>query len=156
MPKVVLFDNASCAVKNPDWYDSELHPKILDFCKHYGFVLTTTRPRTPRHKGKVERGVGYVKNSAIKGREFDSVAAQNEFLKNWEVTVADTRIHGTTKRHVASTLKRKRSRPSDRYRQNAFPTTKRQTQGISRRAHRSQKGLLLVPPEYLGRQVWVR
>lgn len=99
VPKVVLFDNASCAVKNPDWYDSELHPKILDFCKHYGFVLTTTKPRTPRHKGKVERGVGYVKNSAIKDREFDSVAAQNEFLKNWEATVADTRIHGTTKRH---------------------------------------------------------
>ena len=28
-------------------------------------VLSTTKPRMPRHKGKVERGVGYVKNSAL-------------------------------------------------------------------------------------------
>jgi transposase len=101
VPKLVLFDNASCAVKNPDWYDSVLHPKILDFCKHYGFVLTTTKPGTPRHKGKVERGIAYVKGSALQGREFDSLAAQNEHLKQWERNVADKRVHGTTKQQVA-------------------------------------------------------
>ncbi len=52
VPKIVLFDNASCAVKNPDWYDSVLHPKIVDFCKHYGFVLTTTSLAHRDIKGK--------------------------------------------------------------------------------------------------------
>ncbi len=61
-------------------------------------------------KGKVERGVGYVKNSDIQGREFDSVAARNEFQKNWEATVADTRIHGKTKRHVGQHIEKEEKR----------------------------------------------
>lgn len=157
VPKVVLFDNASCAVKNPDWYDSELHPKILDFCKHYGFVLTTTKPRTPRHKGKVERGVGYVKNSAIKGREFDSVAAQNEFLKNWEATVADTRIHGTTKRHVGAHFEQVEKQTLMPLAAERFPYYEEGRRKVSRDGHiEVKKAFYSVPPEYLGRQVWVR
>lgn len=89
VPKVVVFDNGSCAVKAADWYDAELHPKINDFCKHYGFALVPTRPRTPRHKGKTERGVGYVKGNALKARTFASLAEQNQYLDQWEATVAD-------------------------------------------------------------------
>jgi transposase len=48
-----------------DWYDPELNPKIVDFCRHYSFTFLPTRPRTPRHKGKVERGVGYIKSNAF-------------------------------------------------------------------------------------------
>lgn len=157
VPKVVLFDNGSCAVKQADWYDSELHPKIIDFCKHYGFVLTTTKPRTPRHKGKVERGVGYVKNNALKGREFDSLAEQNAFLEKWETTVADTRIHGTTKRHVGAYFEQAERQalgplPSER-----FPFYEEGRRKVSRDGHiEVKKAFYSVPPEYLGRQVWVR
>ena len=157
VPKIVLFDNGSCAVKNADWYDSELHPKIVDFCKHYGFVLTTTKPRTPRHKGKVERGVGYVKNNALKGRVFDSLAEQNQFLQHWESSVADTRIHGTTKRHVGAHFEQvERSAlgplPSER-----FPYYEEGRRKVSRDGHIEVKhAFYSVPPEYLGRQVWVR
>ena len=52
------------------------------------------------HKGKVERGVGYAKYNALKGRTFASLDEQNRFLQEWERTVADTRIHGTTRRQV--------------------------------------------------------
>jgi hypothetical protein len=38
VPKVVVFDNGSFAVKHADWYDAEHHPKFVDFCKHYGFA----------------------------------------------------------------------------------------------------------------------
>jgi transposase len=31
VPKVVVFDNGSCAFENADWYNAELHPKIIDF-----------------------------------------------------------------------------------------------------------------------------
>lgn len=40
---MVLFDKGSCVVKHADWYDAELHPKIIDFRKHYGFALVPTR-----------------------------------------------------------------------------------------------------------------
>ncbi len=59
-----------------------------------------TRVRTPRHKGKVERGVDYVQENALRGHEFETLAAQNEHLTHWERTVADTRIHGTTCKQV--------------------------------------------------------
>lgn len=157
VPRVVLFDNGSCAVKTADWYDSELHPKILDFCKHYNFVLTTTRPRMPRHKGKVERGVGYVKNNALKGREFESLAQQNAFLEHWETTVADTRIHGTTKRHVGLHFEQVERQALGALPRERFPYYEEGRRKVSRDGHiEVKKAFYSVPPEYLGRQVWVR
>ncbi len=100
VPKIVVFDNASSAVKKADWYDPELNPKITSFCNHAGFTLLPTRPATPQHKGKVERGVDYVQENALKGKKFESLAEQNQYLIEWEKNVADTRIHGTTKKHV--------------------------------------------------------
>lgn len=99
VPKTIVFDNAKSVVKEANWYDPELNPKIVEFCRHYNTVLLPTRPRTPRHKGKIERGIGYVKGNALKGRTFRSLAAHNEYLAEWERKRADTRIHGTTKQH---------------------------------------------------------
>jgi len=65
VPMKVIFDNAKCAVKTPDFYDPELNPKLVDFCKHDGCAFMPTRVRTPRHKGKVERGVDYVQENNI-------------------------------------------------------------------------------------------
>ncbi|MBK9168061.1 MAG: transposase [Bryobacterales bacterium] len=67
-----------------------------DFARHYGTAILPTKPVAPRHKGKVEAGVKYAQNNAVKGRRFESLAAQNLFLAEWERTVADTRLHGTT------------------------------------------------------------
>src|SRR5262245_66105549 len=63
VPKIVVFDNAKAVVTQADWYEPELNPKIVDFCRHYNFTLLPTRPRTPRLKGKVERGEGYVQSN---------------------------------------------------------------------------------------------
>ena len=100
VPRRLLIDNLKAAVHRADWYDPELHPKLQSFAAHYGTVFVPTKPYTPRHKGKVENGVKYAKDNALKGRTFGSLAEQNEFLLNWEQTVADTRIHGTTKKQV--------------------------------------------------------
>ena len=48
----------------------------------------------PQHKGKVERGVSYVRDNALKGRRFQSLAEENAFLGHWGTNVADKRIHG--------------------------------------------------------------
>lgn len=42
----------------------------------------------------------YVKNNGLKNRKFGSLEEENDFLLHWETTVADTRIHGTTKQQV--------------------------------------------------------
>ena len=59
-----------------------------------------TQPRTPQENGKQERSGGYVKDNALKGRTFDSLDAQNAFLRLWNRTIARLRIHGTTRRQV--------------------------------------------------------
>lgn len=41
-----------------------------------------------------------MQNNAVAGRSFASLAAQNHSLAEWERTVADTRLHGTTRQQV--------------------------------------------------------
>jgi transposase len=156
VPQTVVFDNAKCAVLQADWYDPTLHPKLIDFCQHYGFVLLPTRPGTPRHKGKVERGVDYVQENALKGRTFETLQQQNEHLWHWEKTVADTRIHGTTKKQVQEAFEHEQPHlkelPSE-----DFPFYQEAKRRVSRDGHIAVgKAFYSVSPEYLGVDVWVR
>ncbi len=157
VPEVVVFDNAKCAVLKADWYDPELHPKIIEFSKHYGFTLLPTRPRTPRHKGKVERGVDYAQENALRGRTFETLALQNEHLDQWEKSVADTRIHGTIQKQVGPYF-HEAERPALRPLPNErFPYYEETQRRVSRDGHIAVgKAFYSVPPEYLGHLVWVR
>jgi len=157
VPRTVVIDNLKAAVQHPDWYDPQLNPRILAFCEHYGTVILPTKPYTPRHKGKVERGVGYVQSNALKGRSFASLADQNLHLEQWESTVADTRIHGTTRQQVCKVfeeMERKALLPLPAGR---FPFFHEARRSVHRDGHvEVQKAYYSVPPEYLGRRVWVR
>jgi transposase len=127
VPQTLVIDNLKAAVAHPDWFDPELTPKVQAFCRHYGTVILPTRPYyTPRHKGRVESGVKYVKNNALKGRTFASFEEQNEFLSHWEKNVADRRIHGTTKQQVGKVFDERSVRRSCRSRASAsHASTKR-------------------------------
>src|SRR5262249_42020878 len=105
VPRVLVPDNLKAAVEQPDWYDPELNPKLRAFAEHYGLAILPTRPRMPRHKGKTEKGVGYVKDNALKGRVFASLEEQNRHLLDWEASVADLRVHGTTRRQVGKVFR---------------------------------------------------
>jgi transposase len=100
VPHTLVIDNLRAAVTKADWFDPELNPKIRSFADHYGVAILPTRPWTPRHKGKVERGVDYVQENGLKGHTFSSIEGQNQHLLDWETNVADTRIHGTTRKQV--------------------------------------------------------
>jgi transposase len=157
VPQTVVIDNLRAAVKHPDWYDPELNPKLEAFCRHYGTVILPTKSYTPRHKGKVERGVDYVKENGLKGHKFASLQAENQHLLKWEQTVADTRIHGTTKQHVGkrfAEVERAALRPLPAER---FPFFHEGQRSVNRNGHvEVAKAYYTAPPEYLGRKVWVR
>ena len=150
VPQTLVIDNLKAAVTHPDWFDPELNPKLLSFSRHYGTVILPTKPRTPRHKGKIERGIGYVKNNGLKGHTFDSLQAQNEHLARWEATIADTRIHGTTKRQVGKVFMEVERvalfpLPAER-----FPFFHEAQRIVSRDGHiEVAKAYYSVPPEYL-------
>ena len=153
----LVLDNMKAAVKNPDWFDPDLNPKMIEFARHYGVAILPTKSYTPRHKGKIESEVKYVKNNALKGRLFASLTDENRFLAHWERTVADTRIHGTTKKQVRALfedVERPALRPLPA---EPFPFFHEGTRKVHRDGHvEVAKAFYSVPPEYLGREVWVR
>jgi transposase len=157
VPATLVIDNLRAAVSNPDWFDPELNPKMESFCRHYGTVILPARPYMARHKGKVERGIGYVKDNALKGRVFKSLEEQNQFLQHWERQVADKRIHGTTRKQVEKVfeeIERPALLPLPRER---FPYFKEAQRRVHRDGHvEVEKAYYSVPPEYVGREVWVR
>jgi transposase len=157
VPRTLVIDNLKAAVAHPDWFDPELAPKIQSFCRHYGTVILPTKPYMPRHKGKVESGVKYVKNNALKGRTFASLEEQNRHLAHWEQAVADKRIHGTTKQQVGkifAEVERSALLPLPVER---FPCFSEARRVVGRDGHiEVAKAYYSVPPEYLGRTVWAR
>jgi transposase len=157
VPKTLVVDNLKAAVSQADWYDPDLNPKMREFCKHYGTVLLPTKPATPRHKGKIEAGVKYGQNNALKGRCFESLTAQNLFLCEWERTVADTRLHGTTRQQVGRAFTEREKPALLALPASLFPVFQEGPRRVHRDGHiELQKAYYSVPPEYVSRQVWAR
>ncbi|MFQ5710015.1 MAG: IS21 family transposase [bacterium] len=100
VPKLVRLDNLKSGVLKAHLYEPELNPLYSAFAQHYGFTPLPCLPRKPEHKGKVESGIGYTKDNALKGLKFDSLDAQNAHLRDWNRRWARTRIHGTIKQQV--------------------------------------------------------
>jgi transposase len=44
VPKTLVIDNLRAAVKQPDWFDPELCPKMRCFAEHYGTAILQTQP----------------------------------------------------------------------------------------------------------------
>jgi transposase len=149
-------DNLKAGVLKADWTDPEFNPKFAAFCRHYGITPMPCRPYHPQHKGKVERSVAYVRSSALQGRTFESLTALNRHLLHWEETVADTRIHGTTRRQVGAMFEEERP-----HLQELPPSLFPAYQEAQRVVHRDgfvevAKAYYEAPPEWIGRKVWVQ
>jgi hypothetical protein len=144
-------------VLHADWFDPELHPKIQAFAAHYGCVFLPTKPRMPRHKGKVERGIDYVQENALKGRTFASLHDQNDYLSRWEAETADARVHGTTRQLVGPcfvNVEKPALLPLPIERFVNFHESQRR---VHRDGHvEVAKAYYSVAPEYVGQTVWVR
>jgi transposase len=101
-PRTVVLDNLKEGVLTPDIYEPTLNPLYHDLLAHYGVVGLPCRVGDPDRKGKVESGVGHAQKTPLHGQRFESLAQAQAYLDRWEAHWADTRIHGTTKRQVAT------------------------------------------------------
>lgn len=156
-PRTLVIDNLRAAVSQADWYDPDLNPKVEEFARHYGTVILPTKPRTPRHKGKVESGIQYLHGNALKGHVFESLAAHNQHLRQWEQQVADHRIHGTTRRQVRALFEEHEWRALLPLPDQRFPLFREARRKVHRDGHvEVERSYYSVPPEYLSREVWVR
>jgi transposase len=108
-PRVIVLDNLREGVVRPDVYEPELNPLYADVLKHYGVVALPCRVRDPDRKGKVESAIGHTQRTPLRGQRFESLEEAQAYLDRWERQWADTRIHGTTKRQVATMFEEERS-----------------------------------------------
>jgi len=155
--QTLSIDNLRAAVSRADWYEPEINPKLESFCRHYGTVVLPCRVRKPEHKGKVESSVKYVKNNALKGREFATLAEENKHLSWWEETVADGRIHGTTRQQIRKRFLEIEKPALLPLPMSLFPCFQEGQRKVHRDSYVEVDGSYYeVPSEYIGRQVWVR
>jgi len=103
-----VLDNLKEGVIKPDLYEPELNPVYAATLAHYGVVADPARIQDPNRKGAVENAIGHTQNTALKGRRFDSIEEQNEFLEHWETKWAAPRIHGSTRRQVQAMFEEER------------------------------------------------
>lgn len=103
-PKEILFDNMPQVVNRclregqPHQLERELVPEFTSFADYYGFDIVLARIRRPQEKGKVERFVGYFKDSFIPyldkktGHDLNEL---NALARQWCDKV-NTDVHCTT------------------------------------------------------------
>jgi len=99
VPQKVMVDNLRCAVlRHVRGGPVEFNPRYLDFARHFGFAPVACAPAKGNEKGRVERGVGYVKANFLNGLDLPEFAALNPAVRVWLDTVANVRLHRETQR----------------------------------------------------------
>lgn len=157
VPQRLCPDNLAAAVKKADWYEPEINPKLRSFAEHYGTLIMPARPYKPTDKGKVEAGIKYVKNNALKGKKFESLKQINEHLRWWMQNVADQRIHGTTKRQVNAHFLEAEKGALKPLPPDLFPSFTEAPRKVHKDSYVEIKGAYYaVPAEFIGKSVWAR
>ena len=104
-----VLDNLKEGVITPDIYEPQLNRVYGAMLAHYGVVADPARVRDPNRKGSVENAIGHTQDTALKGRRFESLEAQNSYLQHWEEKWAALRIHGRAKRQVEEMFQEERA-----------------------------------------------
>ena len=108
-PQYCVLDNLKEGVIKPDIYEPELNHVYGAMLAHYGVVADPARVRDPNRKGSVENAIQHTQATALKGKRFDSIEAQNTYLMHWEEKWAALRIHGRAKRQVEEMFQQERA-----------------------------------------------
>jgi len=101
VPKMIVPDNLKAAVVRAAFAvddDPVIHRSYRELAQHFGFQIDPAPPREPKKKGKVERGVRYVKGNFFKAWESVDIHEDRRQLQRWNDEIAAKRRHGTTGR----------------------------------------------------------
>lgn len=91
IPRELLWDHeAGIGVK-------KLTAPVVSFAGTLGLRVRQAPPRDPETKGVIERANGYLDSSFFPGRDFTSISDVQCQLDHWVTTVANQRLHATTR-----------------------------------------------------------
>ncbi len=109
VPREILYDRMKTAVIGEDVEARVIYNRALvDLARHYGFQPRACRPYRPKTKGKVERPFRYVREDFFLARSFRNIDDLNAQVRHWLDTVANARVHATTRRVVAEAFAEER------------------------------------------------
>ena len=157
VPQRIVLDNLKAGVIKPDLYDPTLNRAYADLERHYGFVADPAKVATPKHKGKVERVVGVVRQQVLAGREFASIEEANERAVRWCRQEVGQQEHGTTKRKPYPTFLEEEKPKLTPLPEQPFeqPLWKQCTVHPDHHVV-FDRSYYSVPTRYLGKTVWVK
>jgi transposase len=100
--ETVLYDNLKTGILGRGADGTPILPgRFLDFALYYDFRPRYCQPYRARTKGKVERGIGYVRQNfwvrvaeEVRAGQLE-LAGLNARAREWAATVANRRVHGT-------------------------------------------------------------
>jgi transposase len=109
VPAKVMVDNLKSAVLRRALGEVPLlNPHYKDFADHCGFKVTPCGVGQAHEKGRVENAVGYVKKNFLSGLDLSDFRLMNPAAKEWLLTVANVRLHGTVKQKPADLFQKEK------------------------------------------------
>jgi Integrase core domain len=100
-PSELLYDRMKTAVIGESAEGVVAYnPSLVGLLGHYGAVPRACRPYRAQTKGKVERPYRYVREDFFLARSFRDLDDLNAQFEAWRTTVANVRVHATTRRVV--------------------------------------------------------
>ena len=111
VPEEILYDRMKTIVIGEAAAGGIVYNRtLLDFAGHYRFHPKACRPYRAKTKGKVERPFRYIRQDFFVGRTFRNLDDLNAQLVDWLATVANVRVHATTRRVVAEAFAEEKPR----------------------------------------------
>jgi len=150
----IAYDNLATAVAEHDGRLVRFLPRFLAFAREYSFYPKACNVAAGWEKGKVERAIGYARQSFWPLREFSDLHDVNRQARQWLSEIANQRQHRET-----------RERPIDRFKADALrplpviPYDHRDT--VEALVYKDIRlhfdgNRYCVPPRYVGRRLTLK
>jgi transposase len=98
VPHEVLYDRMKTVVTGEANAGGIVYNRaLIDLARHFGFHPKACRPYRAKTKGKVERPFRYIREDFFLARSFSNLEDLNRQLQHWLSTVANPRVHATTR-----------------------------------------------------------
>jgi transposase len=160
VPHELLYDNLKTAVDHRRADGSIVwNQRFRDFADYYGFTPRACRPYRAQTKGKVERGIGYLKGHFLLGLDLTGVTLDelNREVVRWLAETADVRIHGTIREQPLARWPAEQAALRPLAGQPDYDTSYLSQRLVSRDGYLAYRGSrYAVPPEHAGRVVLVK
>ena len=96
-PEECVYDQTKLVVIKEEYRDLVLNNEFARYATYAGFHIRACEGYDPESKGKVEAGVKFVQNNGFYGEEFANWDEFQRYTLEWLDTIANLRLHGTTR-----------------------------------------------------------